>query len=94
MIHQNRHKIIKLTSPDFSTSLKAGFNTGLRPYRNYGIRIEVEQIAGKVVVHNYGHGGAGVSLFFGSVKQAIEKFDSHCHRTNFKPASVTVIGSG
>lgn len=94
MIHSKRHKIIKLNPPDFSKNLQAGFNTGLRPYRKTGIRVEVQQIAGKAVVHNYGHGGAGVSLFFGSVKQAIEKFDSHCGKTGLAPASVTVIGSG
>jgi len=35
---------------------------GYRPYRRGGIRIEKETYDGKEVVHNYGHGGAGVTL--------------------------------
>jgi glycine/D-amino acid oxidase-like deaminating enzyme len=39
---------------------------GLRPYRDGGIRIETETIGTKKVVHDYGHGGAGVTLSWGS----------------------------
>lgn len=35
---------------------------GYRPYRRGGIRVEKETYDGKDVVHNYGHGGAGVTL--------------------------------
>src|ERR1700709_2130402 len=38
----------------------------LRPFRAAGPRIEVEEVAGKRVVHNYGHGGSGWSLSWGS----------------------------
>ena len=42
---------------------------GLRPYRPGGVRLESERrlVAGRwrPVVHNYGHGGAGVTLFWG-----------------------------
>jgi glycine/D-amino acid oxidase-like deaminating enzyme len=37
-----------------------------RPFRARGPRLEVEQIVGKTVVHNYGHGGSGWSLSWGS----------------------------
>ncbi len=42
-----------------------------RPFRAQGPRIEVEQIAGKTVVHNYGHGGSGWSLSWGSAQRAV-----------------------
>lgn len=42
-----------------------------RPFRGAGPRIEVEQIAGKPVVHHYGHGGSGWSLSWGSAQQAV-----------------------
>jgi glycine/D-amino acid oxidase-like deaminating enzyme len=38
----------------------------LRPFRAVGPRIEAEQIGTKRVVHNYGHGGSGWSLSWGS----------------------------
>ena len=36
---------------------------GLRPFRNSGVRLELEKLGdGRSVVHNYGHGGAGFTL--------------------------------
>ena len=37
-----------------------------RPFRAQGPRLEVERIGHKTVVHNYGHGGSGWSLSWGS----------------------------
>jgi len=45
----------------------------LRPFRAAGPRLEVETVAGKRVVHNYGHGGSGWSLSWGSARIAAEK---------------------
>ena len=38
----------------------------LRPFRANGPRIEVEHLGDKLVIHNYGHGGSGWSLSWGS----------------------------
>lgn len=38
----------------------------LRPFRRAGPRLEVETVGDKRVVHNYGHGGSGWSLSWGS----------------------------
>ena len=43
----------------------------LRPFRAAGPRIEMERIAGKQVIHHYGHGGSGWSLSWGSAMQAV-----------------------
>lgn len=43
----------------------------LRPFRAAGPRIEAEAIAGKHVVHHYGHGGSGWSLSWGSAQEAL-----------------------
>ncbi len=43
----------------------------LRPFRAAGPRIEVEQVGRKRVVHNYGHGGSGWSLSWGSAEVAV-----------------------
>ena len=38
----------------------------LRPFRALGPRLDVERVGDKIVVHNYGHGGSGWSLSWGS----------------------------
>lgn len=43
-----------------------------RPFRAEGPRIETEQIGACAVVHNYGHGGSGWSLSWGSSALAVE----------------------
>lgn len=43
---------------------------GLRPFRRRGYRLELEMWDGKPVIHNYGHGGGGVSLSWGTADQA------------------------
>lgn len=45
---------------------------GLRPYRRIDIRIEPQMIDGKLIIHNYGHGGGGVTLSWGSAKLALD----------------------
>ena len=45
----------------------------LRPFRMEGPRIEAERVGDKVVVHNYGHGGSGWSLSWGSSGMAVGK---------------------
>lgn len=42
-----------------------------RPFRAAGPRIEMEQLGNKAVVHNYGHGGSGWSLSWGSSTLAV-----------------------
>jgi glycine/D-amino acid oxidase-like deaminating enzyme len=45
---------------------------GLRPFRPMGVRIEAERIGGTTVVHHYGHGGSGVTLSWGTARQAVD----------------------
>jgi len=45
----------------------------LRPFRAAGPRLDVEKVGDKTVVHNYGHGGSGWSLSWGSSSVAVEK---------------------
>ena len=42
----------------------------LRPFRHQGPRIEAESLGDKRIVHNYGHGGSGWSLSWGSAQVA------------------------
>ncbi len=45
---------------------------GLRPYRASGFVVRAEALGDKRLVHNYGHGGAGIPLCWGTSKLAIE----------------------
>jgi D-amino-acid oxidase len=45
----------------------------LRPFRPAGPRLDVERVGDKTVIHNYGHGGSGWSLSWGSSSIAVEK---------------------
>ena len=45
---------------------------GLRPYREPGFVVRRERIGDKALVHNYGHGGAGITLSWGSSKLATD----------------------
>jgi D-amino-acid oxidase len=60
----------------------------LRPFRAAGPRLEVERVGDKTVVHNYGHGGSGWSLSWGSSSIAVEKAMAIGER------DVAVIGCG
>ena len=44
-----------------------------RPFRAQGPRLDTETVASKLVVHNYGHGGSGWSLSWGSSAVAVRK---------------------
>ena len=44
-----------------------------RPFRAAGPRMDVERVGERVVIHNYGHGGSGWSLSWGSADVAVRK---------------------
>lgn len=46
--------------------------SGIRPMRDTGPRVKKEHIGDKTIVHNYGHGGNGVILSWGTAEQAVE----------------------
>ena len=61
---------------------------GLRPYRPGGFLVEAEKLGEKLLVHNYGHGGAGITLSWGSASLAVEQARS------FSANRSAVIGCG
>ena len=60
----------------------------LRPFRAAGPRLDTEQIGDALVVHNYGHGGSGWSLSWGSSTVAVRKAMAG------SPRRVAVVGCG
>ena len=64
---------------------------GLRPYRNVTYRLEAETSGTKFIVHNYGHGGAGITMSWGCAHEVVDLVTSH----GFAPAQpVAVLGAG
>jgi D-amino-acid oxidase len=56
--------------PDVDRSRIIGGTVGLRPSRTE-VRLEEEEVDGRRVVHNYGHGGAGVTLSWGCAEEVV-----------------------
>ena len=61
---------------------------GLRPYRRSGFVVRPEQLGETLVIHDYGHGGAGITLSWGTAKLAVDL----CVPGHSGP--VAVLGSG
>jgi D-amino-acid oxidase len=45
---------------------------GIRPYRPSGFVVRAARFGDRTIVHNYGHGGGGISLAWGSSALAVE----------------------
>ena len=92
-----------LPDPDFSLlSPTTPFIVGIRPHRLGGVclKLEDEPIASrfgpKFLIHNYGHGGAGITLSLGCasvVADHVQTLMRDMRRSRMRP-SVAVIGSG
>ncbi|GMS90490.1 hypothetical protein PENTCL1PPCAC_12665 [Pristionchus entomophagus] len=79
ILEENKRRI-----PEIMGAEIISHHVGLRPFRS-SLRIEKETIRdnnGKetTIIHNYGHGGSGVTLFWGSalyVTELLENLRSH-----------------
>jgi len=83
---------VNFTLPELSRSTFVTAYAQFRPHRYGGLRTEHEKFEGKDVFHNYGHGGAGWSMSYGTVSLAIESF-KEVYKGDEKVACA-VIGSG
>jgi len=80
-----------LPSPDLSDALVIGAVAGLRPYRRGGVRLELDALPdGRPLVHDYGHGGAGITLAWGCAEVVRDLL----RPVLAPPAEVAVLGAG
>jgi D-amino-acid oxidase len=64
---------------------------GIRPFRKNGFNLEVETIGSKTIFHNYGHGGSGITMSWGTATYVVNKVQSmSIPKTN----TLAVLGSG
>lgn len=61
---------------------------GLRPFRPSGFVVRRDEVGGKALIHNYGHGGGGISLSWGCADLAIRMSGSVSGK------SCAVVGGG
>jgi D-amino-acid oxidase len=61
---------------------------GLRPHRPSGFVLKAEKLDGKTLIHNFGHGGAGMSLSWGTASMATDLALPHTER------KAAVLGAG
>jgi len=61
---------------------------GLRPFRPSGFVLKADKLDGKTLIHNFGHGGSGMSLSWGTASMASDLALAHDGR------AAAVMGSG
>ncbi len=61
-------------APQLSEGQVVASSVGLRPGRS-AIRLEVEELNGRAVIHNYGHGGSGLTLSWGCAREVADLAD-------------------
>lgn len=83
-----RRRLVNLVPVDCSMDRIIRTTVGLRPHRDSGFLLKAEAFGEKTVIHNFGHGGAGVSLSWGTASLAADLAVAHTERR------VAVIGCG
>src|SRR5258708_24460061 len=83
-----------LATPDFTfdPNQPGACIAGVRPYRNGSYRLDAETISNKFFVHNYGHGGAGITLSWGCASKVRDVVKSHL--VGSPDTKVAVLGAG
>jgi D-amino-acid oxidase len=82
------------TTPDFTTP-PLDTVAGVRPWRENGYRLEGKPNSAnprKFIIHNYGHGGAGITLSWGVASQVRDLVADRTKLTG--DTAVAVLGSG
>ena len=83
-----RRPMVQLAPVNISWDRIIRTTIGLRPHRPSGFVLRAEQLDGKTLIHNFGHGGSGMSLSWGTASMATDLAMAHTDR------KAAVLGSG
>lgn len=83
-----RRRWVDLTPVEASWDRVIRTTVGLRPHRAPGFLLKPDRLDSKLLIHNYGHGGAGMSISWGTGQMAAEFALEHTER------KAAVIGCG
>ncbi len=81
---------VYLKTPDLSQENIMETKVGIRPYRRTGVRLEAEILQDKLIIHNYGYGGSGLTLCLGGAKEVLDILNAH----NPISQPVAILGAG
>ena len=70
--HQPGGPILSLATVRASWERVIRTTVGLRPFRPGGFVLRADSLGDKLLIHNYGHGGAGMSLSWGTAHMAAD----------------------
>ncbi|MEM8922646.1 MAG: FAD-dependent oxidoreductase [Actinomycetota bacterium] len=63
--------MLQRTHPALASAPSIGVNAGVRPHRS-AVRVEATSLPdGRTLIHNYGHGGSGLTLSWGSADEVL-----------------------
>lgn len=91
---RRRPTLVAARAPVRLAPVRASWNriirttVGLRPHRDAGFVLKADKLNDKTLIHNYGHGGAGMSLSWGTGAIAADMAAEHLAR------HAAVIGCG
>src|SRR5215831_10042483 len=83
-------RLVNLPLVDASWDRVIRTTVGLRPHRDQGFLLKADKLDEKTLIHNYGHGGSGMSLSWGTGQIAAE----FALERNPTPRRAAVIGCG
>ncbi len=79
---------VRLTLVNASWDRVIRTTIGLRPHRPSGFVLKADKLDNKTIIHNFGHGGSGMSLSWGTASMATDLAMPHGERR------AAVMGSG
>jgi glycine/D-amino acid oxidase-like deaminating enzyme len=91
------HKInsVQLSIPPLTQESILTYKAGTRPFRRNGIRLEPEYWKDKLIIHNYGHGGSGISLSWGSAHISFNILEQELYKGfRCSKKEIAILGSG